>query len=219
MAYTLKGSDDLTDTGFTNLDAHTPTPSGGFTWTSKTPGGLIIFSNSLYNVGSEDYGLASLSLAGKQAVEFTVSDRSSLPGAVLNGVLAGGNFTGYLIRAYATFGVYLYKFTGSGVTANELTHDATSWANSDIGRAENDGTGVITIYKNAGLVLTYDDSGSSPNTAGFLGIGGVSGLLLDDFVAYDDAGGGGGSAADHQLINAGLVNRGLVNSGLIGAGA
>lgn len=108
---------------------------------------------------------------------------------------------------------YLLKNVGG--TQTTLQSASASLVANDVWKLSANGT-AIKGFVNGVEITSVTDAAIGGNVRGGMVQFASDTVGILDTWEGGTLGGGGGSAADHQLINAGLVNRGLVNAGLVG---
>jgi hypothetical protein len=196
VAWTLKGSDTFTDTALTGIASHTPTPSGGFSWSvigvfTGTP--RIDVDGIKFNVGGAADGaaLASLVLADVQKAEVTLS-----ADGIRVGILGDSSGNGYVFMIRDGLSSVIQRYDAGSAT--NLVTGGPSAAIGDVGSLETDGAGNFTARINGTIALTT----SSPDTtytSGKAWLLAGPGAKGDDFAAYEDAGGAAGHPAMRRL--------------------
>lgn len=186
MAWTLQGSDDFTDTPLTAIGSHTPSPSGGFTWSviASVSGGATVRINidgdKFQSASATGGALASLTLDDTQKSEGKMTS-----GSIGLGILGNSAGDGYLFIARDGLSSFISRYD-DGTPTNIATGGSNAAAN-DIISFETDGAGNLTGRINGVSALTTSDSTYTSGGAWLL-VGASE--TADDFAAYDDAGGG-----------------------------
>jgi hypothetical protein len=188
MSWTLQAQDDFTDAALTAIDAHTPTPSGGFTWANLNGFPRIDINGTAFNAGGAVEGIAKCgkTLGNKQACEITLTSTS-----IGVGVCGDGSKDGYVYFARDGLSSYLQRYD-AGSPTNLATGGASASA-GDVIRLEFDGVNAIQAYINGVATLSATD-GTYVGGSAWLSCS--PGSKADNFNAYDQS---AAPAASHLL--------------------